>query len=210
MAITTIRPDANVSGATLYNTTGGAGSVWSNLQDNLDTSYIRKDNAVSGSADVVFGVANNTIAANERVKRVRLRIRAKTDTTSGKINAYLGTRVNSTNYFHSGYAIRGQYSSITDFTGPWHTQSPDGSAWSQTSINGIRGKITEYRDGADRGYIYEYYVDVDKSTQGSVSVSAPTGTVSSTASPDVTWSYSDPDSETQTYYEVKIFTAAVS
>lgn len=208
MAIVTIRPDANVSGANLYTPTGGAGSVWSNLQDNSDASFIRKDNSITTSADVIFSLGNNTILATERVKRVRLRVRAKTDSTNGKINCYLGTRVNSANYFHSGYAIRGQYSSITDFTGPWFTQSPDGQSWEQTRINGIRGKITEFRDTTDRAFIYEFYVDIDKSSQGSVTVSAPTGTVSSTASPDVTWSYSDPDAETQAYYQVKIFTAA--
>lgn len=209
MAIVTIRPDANVSGANLYTATGGATTVWGNLSDNSDASYIRKDNSITTSADVIFSIANTTIAANERVKRVRIRVRAKTDTTAGKINAYLGTRVNATNYFHSGYAIRGQYTSITDFTAPWFTSAPDGQSWDATRINGIRGKITEYRDTTDRAFIYEFYVDVDKSTQGSVSVSAPTGTITATASPDVTWAYSDPDSEAQAYYQVKVFTAAV-
>lgn len=208
MAIITVRPDANISGANLYNPTGGAGSVWSNISDSSDASLIRKDNTVSGAADVIFGIANNTILATERVKRVRLRIRAKSDTTSGKLNCYLGTRVNSANYFHSGYAIRGQYASITDFTGPWFTSAPDGKSWEQTRINGLRGKITEYRDGADRSYIYEFYIDIDKSSQGSVTVSAPTGTVTNTASPDVTWAYTDPDNEAQTYYEVKVYSQA--
>ena len=208
MAIVTIRPDANVSGANLYTPTGGAGSVWSNLQDNSDASYIRKDNAVSGAADVIFSLGNTTIAANERVKRVRLRLRAKTAGSTGKINAYLGTRVNSKNYFHSGYAIRGDYSAITDFTAPWFTSAPDGQTWDATRINGIRCKITEYRDTTDRGFIYEFYVDVEKSTQGAVTVSAPAGTITNTASPDITWAYTDPDSEAQAYYEVKVFSAA--
>lgn len=208
MAVVTIRPDANVSGATLYNATGGAGNVWGNISDNSDASYIRKDNAVSGSADVVVSIANLTIAANERVKRVRIRVRAKTDTTAGKLNCYLGTRVNSKNYFHSGYAIRGQYAAITDFTAPWFTSAPDGKAWDATRINGIRAKITEYRDTTDRGFIYEVYVDVEKSTQGAVTVSAPAGTITNTASPDVTWAYTDPDNEAQAYYEVKVFSQA--
>jgi hypothetical protein len=208
MAIITVRPDANVSGANLYTPTGGAGSVHANISDNSDASYIRKDNAVNAAADVIFSLGNNTIAANERVKRVRLRVRVKTDSNLGKINCYLGTRVNSKNYFHSGYAIRGQYSSITDFTGPWFTQSPDGKSWEQTRINGLRGKITEYRDSTDRGFVYEFYVDIEKSSQGSVTVSSPSGTITNTASPDITWAYTDPDAETQAYYEVKVFSQA--
>lgn len=206
MAIVTIRPDANVSGANLYTPTGG--TVFGVIADNSDATFIRKDNAVNGTADVVFGVANTTIASNEIVKRVRIRVRAKTSGSTGKINCYLGANVNSKNYFSSGYAIRGDYSAITDFTAPWFTAAPDGRTWDQTRINGIRGKITEFRDTTERGFIYEFYVDVDKSLQGAVTVSAPTGTVTNTASPDIIWAYTDPDSETQGFYEVKVYSAA--
>lgn len=207
MAVVTIRPDANVSGSNLYTATGGGATVPSNLSDNSDASYIQKASTVIGAADVIFSLGNTTIAANERVKRVRIRLRAKTTSTTGKINAFLGTRVDSKNYFHSGFAIRGEYSAITDFVAPWFTASPDGQTWDTTRINGIRCKLTEYRDNSERASVYEFYVDVDKSTQGTVSVSAPSGTITTSASPDITWAYTDPDSETQAYYEVKVFSS---
>jgi hypothetical protein len=55
----------------------------------------------------------------------------------------------------------------------------------------------------------DLFIDVDKSTQPTVTASAPSGTVTTTATPDITWAFVDPDNaDPQSYYQVKIFTAA--
>ena len=56
--------------------------------------------------------------------------------------------------------------------------------------------------------LLELYVDVDISAQPTVTVSAPTGTITTTTAPDVTWAYADSDNETQTFYEIKVFSSA--
>lgn len=207
MAVTTLRPNAIAVGANLYAVTG-SGTLNGALSDSSDSSYIMKETAIIGSAEVIFDFGTTTISASNKVKRVRVRSRCTTPNDAGKINTYLGSRISNANYFYSGLAVRGSVSSATTFTGPWFNSAPNGDAWNQVSINGMRVKVEEYNDTSDIGKIYELFVDVDIAAQPTVTVSAPTGTITSSAAPDVTWAYTDTDNETQSYYQMKVFTAA--
>lgn len=208
MAVTTVVPNATASGSSLYTITGGSASVHAALSDASDSTYIMKDSAIVGSASAILDFGTTTISSSQRVKRVRLRARCSTPTSVGKINVYLGSRIDNANYFYSGLAIRGTNSSATTFTGPYFNSAPNGTAWDQESINGLRAKVEEYKDSTDIGKIYELYIDVDIAAQPTVTVSAPTGTITSSAAPDVTWAYADTDNETQAYYQIKVFSAA--
>lgn len=208
MPTVTVRPDGTNSGAASFTITGAA-TAHAALSDNSDASLVRKNNAVTGTATLQLGFGTTTLGASERVRRVRLRGRIKTDTASGKVDLMVGTRVSGVNYFFTGFAVRGTFASITDVTGAWFTSSPDGATWDQGRIDALRSQVIEYRDTTDRGYVYELYIDVDKATQSTTAVTAPTGTVTTTASPDVEWTYTDPDAtDPQSYYEVRVFTAA--
>jgi hypothetical protein len=207
MAVTTVVPNATASGTTLFTVTGAA-SINAALSDGSDSSYIMKTSSIVGSADAIVDFGTTTISSSQRVKRVRVRARCSTPTTSGKINIYLGSRLNNQNYFYSGLAIRGINTSATDFTGPYFASAPNGQDWTQSAINGLRAKVTEYKDTSDIGKTYELYIDVDVAAQPTVTVSAPTGTVTTSAAPDVTWAYADTDNETQSYYQIKVFSAA--
>jgi hypothetical protein len=207
MAVTTVRPNGVASGASSYTISGGSATTHAALSDNSDSTFITKSSSVTGQASIVFDFGTTTISASQRVKRVRIRGRVRTTTAAGKINLYLGSRINNENYYHSAFAIRG-VNAITTFVSAWWTSSPDGSDWSQASINGLRAKVTEYNDSTDCANVYELYVDVDIASQPSVTVSAPTGTITTSAAPDVTWAFADTDGETQSYYQVKVFSAA--
>jgi len=207
MAITTVRPNGVASGASSYTITGGSATTNAAVSDNSDSTFITKSSAVTGQASIVFDFGTTTISASQRVKRVRIRGRVVTTTAAGKINLYLGSRVDNENYYHSAFAIRG-LNTITTFVSAWWTSSPDGADWSQASINGLRAKVTEYNDSSDRANLYELYIDVDIAAQPTVTVSAPTGTITNSAAPDVTWAFADTDGETQAYYQFKVFTAA--
>jgi len=207
MAVTTVRPNATASGSGSFTLTGGGGSIHATLSDDTDATFLQKTSSVVGQASAIVDFGTTTISASQRVKQVRIRARCDTPTDEGRLNVYLGARVENQNYFHSALAIRGT-NSVTTFTGPYYTSAPNGEAWSQTAINGLRGKITEYEETGDRGKFYELYIDVDISAQPTVSVSAPTGTITSTTAPDVTWTFSDTDNETQAFYQIKVFTAA--
>lgn len=207
MAVTTVRPNATASGSTLYTITGGSGSLNAALSDDSDATYISKTSSITGQASAILDFGTTTISASQRVKQVRIRARCSTPTTSGKLNIYLGSRVDNQNYFLSALAVRGQNASPTTFTGPYYTSAPNGQSWSQASINGLRAKVTEYKETTDIGRFYELYIDVDVAAQPTVTVSAPTGTITTTSAPDVTWAYADTDNETQAFYEIKVFSS---
>jgi len=206
MAVNTVLPNATATGASLYTISGGSGTVNAALSDGNDATFIQKLSTVVGPADTILDFAAPTLSASERVKQVRLRARVSTPNDTGRLNIYLGALIDRKNYFYSGLAIRGSNTSPTTFTGPYFTSAPDGSEWTQTNINNLRVKCTEYKDSGDRGKFYELFVDVDIVTKPSVGVvSAPVGGVSTTT-PDITWTYVDTvDNSTQDYAEIKVF-----
>ena len=208
MAVTTVRPNATASGAGSFTLSGGGATVHATLNDDSDSTFLQKTSSVVGQASAIVDFGTTTISASQRVKQVRVRARCSTPNSEGRLNVYLGARVDNQNFFHSALAIRGENTSITTFTGPYYTSAPNGESWTQASINGLRGKITEYEESGDRGKFYELFIDVDISAQPTVTVSAPTGTITTTTAPDVTWAFADTDNETQAFYQIKVFTAA--
>lgn len=204
MTTTTIRPDTTTSGGSNYTATGAA-SLQAALNDDSDSSWIRKTG--SGTSSTIIGFGTTAISGSQRVKQVRLRARSSTPTSSGKINYALGTRVSGLNYFFSALAIRG-LKTTQEFVGAWQTTAPDGGSWDQARVDALRVEVTDYRDTSDRAYTYELYVDVDIANRPTVTVDAPTGTISTTAKPDISWTYSDLDGDGQAYYQIRIFTSA--
>lgn len=206
MAVVIVRPNATASGASNYTITGGSANVHSALSDNADATYIRKTNG-TGTSSVVLDFGTTSIGAAQTIRQVRLRARIQTPSSSGKLNLQLGTKVAGVNYFTSALAVRGAVAT-GEVTGQWYSSAPDGGPWTQTKIDNLRLQVTDYRDSTDRAYIYELYIDVDVANQATVTVSAPTGTLTTTAKPDVSWTVTDPDGDVQSYYQVKIFNAA--
>jgi len=164
MAVTTVRPNATASGSGSFTISGGAGSVHAALNDDADGTFIQKTSSVVGQASAILDFGTTSISASQRVKQVRIRARCDTPTDEGRLNVYLGSRIDNQNYFHSALAIRGT-NSVTTFTGPYYTSAPNGDSWSQAGINGLRAKITEYEETGDRGKFYELYIDVDIAAQ---------------------------------------------
>lgn len=199
MAVSIVRPDALISGSF---TVTGAANAFVALNDNSDASFIRKTG--TGTASTILNFADITLGASQTVRQVRVRARIQTPSSAGKLNIQLGTRVNGVNYFTSALAIRGAVAT-GEVTGQWYSTAPDGGAWTQAKITALRAQLTEYRDSTDRAFIYELYIDVDVANQATVTVITPTGTITTTAKPDVTWSVTDPDGDFASYYEVKIF-----
>ena len=207
MAVTTVRPNATASGSTLFTLTGAPVTLHAATNDDSDSSFFKKSSSVVGQASALLDFGTTTISASQQVERVRLRARVSTPNDDGRLNLYLGSRADNQNYFHSAVAVRGTNATGV-VTGPYYTSAPNGEDWSQDTINGLRAKVTEYNDSTDVASVFELYIDVDIAAQPTVTVSAPTGTITTSTAPDVTWAYADTDNKTQAYYEIKVFSAA--
>lgn len=209
MAVTTVLANATVTGSGNFDNTGGAASFHAAVNDASDTTFISKKVATVGIASILYDFGTTTLTSGQTVKRVRVRARVKTGAAAtGKVNVYLGARIDNENYYHSPLQVRGTYGSITTLTGAYQVAAPNGLAWTQTDINNLRVKVTEYQDSTDISNLYELYIDVDIVSAPSVTVSQPNGSITNTASPTVSWSYTDSDGDTQSYYRIKVFSAA--
>jgi hypothetical protein len=204
MTVTTVRPNVVHSGVGNYTETGAA-NIPDALNDDSDATYIRKD--VSGTADIIVGLGTFSLTSSQIIKQVRLRARAQTPTAASKVSFALGTRTGGSNFFTPALTVKG-VQSTQEFTGAYYTSSPDGATWNQARLDALRIQVTDFRSTTDRAYIYELYADVDVANAPSASVSAPTASVTTTAKPDVSWSYTDTDGDGQSFYQVKVFTAA--
>ena len=205
MAITTLRPNAS-AGASNYTVTSAA-NIHSALNDDSDTTFIKRTSTtITSSAQTYYGTVS--ITSSTLVKRVRLRTRVVTPTSTSRVTFTLSTVVAGITKWGSAYQRKGVYA-LSTYTGPWFTSPPGGGTWTQAAIDGIGVQITDYAAAsADRATIYEMYIDVDISTKPTTAVSSPTGTVTTTSRPQVTWTYSDVDGEPQTYYQLRVFTSA--
>jgi len=199
-----VRPNGVPAGASSYTVTGAA-NAWTALSDDTDATFIRKTG--SSTASIILGMTTYAVAATERVKRVRLRARASTPLSTSKLNLQLGIKVGSQSTYGAAYSLRG-VNALGEYVGPYYTVAPDGSAWDQDRIDGLRIQVTDYKDGTARGYLYELYADVDLATQPSASVTSPSGSVTDTSRPEISWTFTDADGDAQSYYQVKIYTAA--
>lgn len=208
MAVTTLRPNGTISGSGNVTLTSAA-SAHAATNDDSDSSYFRKSNSISGTASIVLAFGTTTITSSQLLRRFRVRTRAQTPSSAGKVNIAPGTlALGFYSYFWPALALRGA-NSTAEYTGAWQTPNAfiSGSEL-QSAVNNLRVQVTEYKDSTDRAYIYELYIDLDIATASTVSVSAPTGTITTTAQPTVEWSVTDPDGDAFQLYQVRIFTDA--
>jgi hypothetical protein len=206
MAVVTIRPNGVYSGVGNYTVTGAA-TAWQATSDDSDATYIRKDNAISGTASIALNFGTTSIASGQTIRGIRVRSRLATPSSVGKVDLTLVTVINGAVYTYAAYAVRGA-NTIGEVVGPWQADFPATASTLQQLVDNARLRVTEYRNGSDRGFVYELYIDVDVVTQSTVTVSQPTGTITTTAKPNVEWSVSDPDGDAFDYYQVKVFTEA--
>lgn len=202
--MTTIRPNGVPSGAGSYTVTGAANAQTA-LSDDSDASYIRKTGA--GTASIILGFGTFAITSSQIVKRVRLRAKARTTESNSKVAFQLGVKVGSISYYGPSYTLRGVNASAT-YEGPYYATAPDGSAWDQDRVDALRVQVTDYRDAAARGYLYELYADVDLANQPTASVTTPSSSVTDTSVPEIAWEFTDTDGDAQSYYRIKVYTDA--
>jgi hypothetical protein len=205
MATVTVRPDSTPIGAGNFAIAGGAASINAALSDNNVATYVTKSS--TGNGTVTVGFATTSIASGTRVTQVRLRAQILAPTSSSRLVLTPVTRVNGVDYVGSAISFSGSYA-LAEYAGAYFTTAPDGYAWDQDRIDGLRARIADNASGVNLSNVYELFFDIQTTTQPTITVTAPTSPVTNTSKPTVAWTYSDSDGYDQDYYRIKVFPAS--
>ena len=207
MATYTLRPNANWNNASAFTISGGSGSVHAALADNSDSTYItRTSTTIPASYEAEFGT--QTLTSSETVTSVNLRARISVGTTGlAQFSIGVITDRNGRMVTYGVPVTRQNTLALTTVDLAINlTSAPTGAAWTQTLLDNL---VVKFTDGAlvsgDRSNVYELYVDVVTQAKPTVTVNAPTGTITDTSFPAVTWTYANADGNPQSAYEIKIF-----
>lgn len=207
MATYTLRPNADWNNASLFTISGGSASAHAALADNSDTTYISKtSSSVPANYEAEFGT--QALASNEKVTSVNLRARVSIGTV-GQVQFSLGviTDRNGRTVSYSVPITRQNTLALSTIDLALNlTSSPTGAEWTQTAIDNLVVKFADNSTAVgDKANLYELYIDVLTTTQPTVTVTAPSSTVTDTSFPSVVWTYADADGDQQSAYQIKIF-----
>ncbi len=189
MTTDTLRPDSTISSSGIVRT--GGSTIHGVLADNSDGTYI------SGTLDpdisryvgsVRLGFDTTPLPAGAVTKTIQIRVRA----TGGGFTIVVGGDVPGTTL---------NILSLSEAT------APQAISWTQSQIDALQVTLDLLGDSVT---LYEVYADLTYAEKPVALVSAPTGVVTTTSQPAITWSHTagDDDGGPQSRYRVKVFSAA--
>jgi hypothetical protein len=211
-----LRPNADWNGASKFTGTGGAD--YAVLADDDDATFLKRTDAtIPASYETEF--TTQAIPSDEALQYVTLYARMSTLSTDslaqfsiGVITDRNGRTVNySVPVSKQGIIPLGDYD-----LGLVLTTAPNGAPWTQQLLDNIVVKFTDGATGSavllpdpdNRTTLFELELIAVTASQPTVTVIAPTGTVTDTSFPSVNWTYANTDGREQNAYEIKIFDAA--
>ena len=213
MASYTLRPNANWNGDTLFTGTGGTDHAV--LADDSDGTYLlRTSTTVPASYEAEFGTT--TLSADETITSVNLRARISALAADSLAQFSIGV-ITDRNGRAVSYSIpitkQGIVTATTYDLGIKLTAAPNGASWTQTLLDNLVVKFTDGASGSvvlppdptNRTTLYALYIDVETAPRPTLTVTAPSGTVTDTSFPSVTWTPTFSDGSPQAAYEIKIF-----
>lgn len=218
MTTVTLRPNAIDSDDGVWQNSGGAGSKNAATSDNSDSTFL-SHNPGSFSGDgsdqyvgnIWFGVGTTVIPALAQIKNVTPRMRMQNTAITGTKGFLWGLGVAAMSAMAEYYTTTG--AGFSTITGTPRT-TLNGTPWTQAMIDNLQIFVQAYYNffgsNAPSWQVAEMYLDVLYNEAPVATVTAPTegGSVTTTTRPTITWTYSDPEADTQERYRVKIFSAA--
>lgn len=189
MTLVTLRPTSTV----VVSMVETGGSAYAVLADNSDLTYCE---ATAPGHTVVVEMDNPTLPAGAVVRDIRARIRQG---LSGGILHHTWVR-NS-----AGVSLLEQDFAGTTYIATLQT-APLSRNFTAAELNGLQWADFATAGGAR---VYEAYLDVTYVVKPTVTVIAPTGTVTDTNRPTIVWTRTyDSSGGNPTAYVVRVFTAA--
>lgn len=205
MALYTVRPNGDVS--TNFVTLGGAATAWEATSDESDSTYclFYTGGTVTVPAWIHILLGTVSIPADERIKRVRPRVRYSTGVGSTTMHVWLEDDYNHVSNHDYWTAAVG---SSTTIEGAWRSTAPDGSAWTQAAIDSLHVVIRDDDVGTTKPIVRAVYVDIETTKTPVVNVTAPAGTITDISTPTITATYADDDGDPMDRVWCKVFSAA--
>lgn len=222
----TLRPTSTTQGVSGGVTLVGAANIHTAWSDNVDTSYVQftsRCRTPSSRVEVGFGATPvASLPAGAQIFSVGAQVRVLQTVTPAPQPTHCGwfrcnrnqgivtTIVLGILEFLFGWLVPQQpvTASYTIQNLPTQMTDPNGNPWTTTSFNNFTMAVGRDDLGGNPSRISELYVNVTYSVQSTVSVTGPTGTVTTTARPTVTWVYSNTQSDAQQAFQVAIYSAA--
>lgn len=206
-------------------TVTGASSGWQAVSSGTNTEYVQLAAGICRLASQViqFGFPTPSIPTGAQVYSVGIRRTVQCcvpppiplcfhwfECLSGTVVVAGQSPAPATTFFSSPLptnTVTGVWVTETVYTS---TTAPDGSAWN-VATNLLSGNFAYEMGRGDSSnvpiLVSEVYLDVTYQSESSVTVTGPTGTVTTTQ-PTITWTYFSADSQPQQGYQVAVYTYA--
>jgi hypothetical protein len=213
MAEYTLYPNANWSGDNLF--TGTGGSDYAVLADDTDSTYLRRtDLTVPASYEAELETV--TLSDDEIITSINLFARISSLAADSLAQFSLGVitdRNGRTIYYGIPITKQGVTTANTFDLGIKLVSAPNGAVWTQTLLNNLVVKFTDGATGSsvlppdptNRTTLYKLYAVVTTAPRPTLTVTAPSGTVTDTSFPSINWTPVFSGVEKQNAYEIKIF-----
>lgn len=218
MPVLTLRPDATIQLGSW--TVTGAASAHVALNDAVDTSYVQLVQRCRTEAELLrLSIQDISIPAGSKIFSVRTRVRIQTVTGFQQprclgwfrcrkprnliaLIIYIVLRI-----LFGWRCPRTPIVEWVDQDLEYLLTDPDGAEWTIESFNDFELQLGRDDDYGNTLRISAAYVDVNYSLPPTIAVTAPTGTITDVGRLTVTWTYTDPQSDPQQAFIVRVFSS---
>lgn len=200
MTVSVLRP--NATNAQVGNSVTGAASAHAATNDDSDSSYVA---GFLDSGDYVsFALGDLTLPAGAVVTRLVLALKLAAPAGNGALYVYVNSGSNFVDVYDANVNVVWSTPTLA-------TVLTIADAILTDSFVDAVNVLVKGRDGGSVGEtdLYELLLGAYYATKPTVTPSAPSGTITNTNEPTVSWTESlDAEGGAQTHYQVRVFTAA--